>query len=77
MPIEHDTLRQSTVPMVDDTEMRTLKRPPLAKGIASFWPYGGGFDEIQAEAGLAPLMFTPPPHGDGGWPDFGVTHSAT
>ena len=77
MTIEHDTLRQSTVPMVEDTEIRTLKRPPLAKGVASFWPYGGGFDEIQAEAALAPVMFTPPPQGDGFCLTCGVTHRAT
>ena len=73
MTIEHDTVRQSTVPtvpmvpMVDDTVMRALNRPPLANGVASFWPYRGGFDEIHADAGLAPVMFTPPPQGDGGW----------
>ena len=77
MTIEHDTVRQSMLPMADDTEMRTLNRPPFENGIASFWPYGGGLDEIHADAGLAAVMFTPPPQGDGAVPGFGVTQSAT
>ena len=73
----HETWRQSTVPIIGEMLMVMSKRPPRRYGIARAAPYGGGLDEIHAEAALAPDMLTPPPHGDGATPLTGVTHSAT
>ena len=77
MTIEHDTVRQSIEPMSAEIWRRTTNRPPALNGVASAVPYGGGFDEIHADAGLVPDVLTPPPHGDGICPLRGVTQSAT
>jgi hypothetical protein len=72
-----ETCRQSTVPIIGETVMLMPKRPPRRYGVARAAPYGGGFEEIHADAALAPVMFTPPPQGEGATPLTGVTHSAT
>ena len=53
--------------------------PRLLNGIASADPYGGGFEEIQADAESLAVRLTPPPQGPGGVvaPFVGVTHKAT
>lgn len=62
-----------------ETVKDTRNLPPFEYGMASDFPYAGGFDETHAEAGLLPAKFTPPPHGPGAVVDplVGVRHSAT
>ena len=59
------------------TRMVTENRPPRLYGIAKPLPYGGGFDEIQAEACELPSWSMPPPHGVGFVPRLGRTQSPT
>lgn len=71
-------MRQSSSPIIGLIVNLTLKEPPFLNGTARLLPYDGGLEEIQAEAGLAPLMLIPPPHGPGATLEFlvGVWHRA-
>ncbi len=73
--IEQDVTLQSISPICELIESVTEKVPSFLNGMARSAPYGGGFDEIQAEAGSLAFILIPPPHGPGFVElFFGVTH---